>query len=168
MLYDFRHGQNSTKTKSVHATFTIEGIPKTMKEASINGFQRDGEDVHMRSSPYMSSSVPQEDGEVDLVLRRQVTLAREEDLEGNRASWPTKPRITYECDVSQWLRTSSSSSIQYTYTLWSQIPSRFASSASIQILYELRRLTSQESASSFRLQSHDIETICERGPPRFQ
>lgn len=82
MLFDFHRLQNSKTTGSVHATFLIDGIPKTVKEPSVNGHQADREDAHMQSSPFMSSSMPQEDTEEDTIPIKVVILAKEEDLEG--------------------------------------------------------------------------------------
>lgn len=49
------------------------------------GGKDDGDDVYMQSSPFMSSSVPQEDVTTDRLLVTTVTLVREEDLEGKNA-----------------------------------------------------------------------------------
>ena len=42
----------------------------------------DGEDAHMQSSPFMSSSMPQPGEEEEQVAVKTVTLCREEDQEG--------------------------------------------------------------------------------------
>jgi len=85
MLYEFHHVENSKKPGSVYATYLLDGVPQILVEPSVNGHQQDGEDVHMQSSPYMSSPMPQEPNEADAVPSRRITLAREEDLEGNQA-----------------------------------------------------------------------------------
>ena len=82
MLYEFHHAQNSKKTGSVHATYLLDGVPQVVKEPNGTGYQPDSEDVHMQSSPYMSSSMPQEEDEEDRVPSRKITLAREEDVNG--------------------------------------------------------------------------------------
>ena len=80
MLYEFYQKQTSKKPGSVHATYLIDGVPKTKNESNMNGQQKDGEDMHMLSSLYMSSSMPQDDNEQDRIQIRSVVLAREEDL----------------------------------------------------------------------------------------
>jgi len=44
--------------------------------------QKDGEDTYMQSSPFMSSSMPQEESIHEASPLKVVTLAKEEDLEG--------------------------------------------------------------------------------------
>lgn len=84
MLYEFHHAQNSKKPGSVYATYLIDGVPHIMKEPNDNGHPHDGEDISMQSSPYMSSSMPQEENDEDKISLRKVILAKEEDLEGNK------------------------------------------------------------------------------------
>ncbi|KAL2039809.1 hypothetical protein N7G274_007209 [Stereocaulon virgatum] len=80
MLYDFYQKQTSKKPGSVHATYLIDGVPKSKNESNVNGQQKDSEDMQMQSSPYMSSSMPQDDNEQDRIHIRSIVLAREEDL----------------------------------------------------------------------------------------
>ena len=82
MLYDFHQRQTSKKPGSVHATYLVNGVPKFTNEPSLNGQQKDGEDMQMQSSPYMNSSMSQEENEEDRIPTRSIVLAREEDLEG--------------------------------------------------------------------------------------
>ena len=82
MLFDFHQTQNSRKPGTVHATYLLDGVSLPSYELTVNGTQSDGEDVHMRSSPYMSSSMPQEGHDEKRIPTRKVMLAREEDLEG--------------------------------------------------------------------------------------
>lgn len=84
MLYDFHRSQTSKKPGSVHATYLLDGVPPNSREPSVNGNQQDGEDVHMQSSPYMSSSMPQGEDEDNVIPYRKIILAREADLEGRR------------------------------------------------------------------------------------
>lgn len=44
----------------------------------------DGEDAHMQSSPFMSSSMLQQEDEEEHLAVKTVTLCREEDLEGEK------------------------------------------------------------------------------------
>ena len=80
MLYDFHHSQNARKPGCVHATYLIYGTAKPKTESTEK--QRDGEDAYMQSSPFMSSSIPQEESINEAPPVKLMTLAREEDLEG--------------------------------------------------------------------------------------
>lgn len=82
MLYEFHRDQNINKPGSVHATYLLDGALHNVVEPQNNGVQQDGEDVHMQSSPYMSSSMPQESNEEDATPSRGILLARQENLEG--------------------------------------------------------------------------------------
>ena len=82
MLYEFHQAQNSKKPGSVFATYLLDGVPLVLKESSKNGYQVVGEDVHMQSSPYMSSSMPQEGNDEEETPSRRVILAGEDDLQG--------------------------------------------------------------------------------------
>ena len=82
MLYEFHEVQNSKKPGLVRATYLLDGVPRATKEPDTNGHELDGEDVHMQSSPYMSSSMPQPESDDLGVPQRRITLVREEDLAG--------------------------------------------------------------------------------------
>lgn len=84
MLYEFHRTQNFKKPGSIHATYLLNGVPSIPRGSSTDGHQADGEVTHMQSSPYMSSSMAQEDIEEENISSRKVILAREEDLEGNQ------------------------------------------------------------------------------------
>ncbi|KAL8782514.1 MAG: hypothetical protein Q9213_005317 [Squamulea squamosa] len=82
LLFQFHKQQNSKKPGSVHAVYLVSGfiIPITPTNSG-QPTQADGEDAYMQSSPFMSSSMPQqEDGEEPLAVKT-VTICREEDLE---------------------------------------------------------------------------------------
>lgn len=86
MLYDFHHSENKKKPQSVHATYVITGIQKPQEILNANGAHTenggdDGDDI-MQSSPYMPSSMPNQDSVTDEVATTSIILAREEDLEG--------------------------------------------------------------------------------------
>lgn len=83
MLFEFHETQNSKKAGSVHAMYLLGGIPRALVES--NGHRQDGEDVNMQSSPYMSSSMPQEKDEDEVIPQSRIILAREGDLEGEKA-----------------------------------------------------------------------------------
>ena len=80
MLYDFHHQQTARKPGSVHGIYLISGMKKVEPAVAVNGgHTRDGEDSFMQSSPFMSSSMPQDE---NIPSRKVVTLVREEQLEG--------------------------------------------------------------------------------------
>lgn len=84
MLYEFHHQQNSKKPGTVHATYLLSGTKR--KEESVPAIpeaKKDGEDDHMQSSPFMTSSMPQftQDGTVESSVL-SITLVTEEKLEG--------------------------------------------------------------------------------------
>jgi DNA polymerase delta subunit 3 len=90
LLFDFHKKQNAKKANCVHATYLITGTRRTDSDSGkgkganrVNG--KDGEDVNMRSSPFMSSMPePEEEDESDEEPVKQTTilLVREEELEG--------------------------------------------------------------------------------------
>ena len=82
MLYEFYTTQKTKKPGSIDATYLLDGVPRTPEEPSANGHQQDAEDVHMQSSPYMSSSIPHQEDQIEAVPWRSIILAKEEDLEG--------------------------------------------------------------------------------------
>ncbi|KAL4939299.1 DNA polymerase subunit Cdc27 [Aspergillus oleicola] len=85
MLYDFHHNENAKKPSSVNATYVLTGIPKA-PEPATNGAAANGnneDDDIMPSSPYISSSMPNQHGASDEIPTSAVILAREEDLDGD-------------------------------------------------------------------------------------
>lgn len=85
MLFDFHRIENAKKPQSVHATYVISGIqkpPQPPQAPGTNGHAADDEDAIMQSSsPYMPSSMPNQDP-ADAVHVTSIILTREEDLEG--------------------------------------------------------------------------------------
>ncbi|KAI9375648.1 DNA polymerase subunit Cdc27 [Aspergillus egyptiacus] len=86
MLYDFHRTENAKKPNSVNATYIIAGTQKTIEptttdSAGVNGKDKDEDDI-MPSSPYISSSMPNQDVEADQIPVSSILLVREEDLEG--------------------------------------------------------------------------------------
>ncbi|OJJ88456.1 uncharacterized protein ASPGLDRAFT_54511 [Aspergillus glaucus CBS 516.65] len=82
MLYDFHHNENSKKPNSVNATYVITGVQHPSEPHATNGdaHESDGDDI-MQSSPYISSSMPNQDAAADTVTGSSIILVREEDLE---------------------------------------------------------------------------------------
>ena len=87
MLFEFYSKENARRPGSVHATYLISG-GQPSKNDELNGVDND---VHMRSSPFFSSSMPSQDEDHEMiestgrrteVLTRVVTLVREDQLEG--------------------------------------------------------------------------------------
>lgn len=82
MLFDFHQKQNAKKANSIHATYLISGIRRAIDDTNgTNG--RIGEDVSMRSSPFMSSMPEPGDAEPEeeTVKESTLLLVREEELE---------------------------------------------------------------------------------------
>jgi DNA polymerase delta subunit 3 len=79
MLFDFHQSQNAKQSKSVHATYLLTG--KRRSPTQLKGPDRDGEDLVMRSSPFMSSMMDPEEVSEAPVQKMTVVLAREEELE---------------------------------------------------------------------------------------
>jgi DNA polymerase delta subunit 3 len=81
ILYEFHRNENAKKPQTVHATYVISGIQKAPEPAPTNG-HADDEDEMMQSSPYLPSSMPNQDATSDSIRTASIVLAREEDLEG--------------------------------------------------------------------------------------
>ena len=111
LLFQFHKQQNSKKPGSVHAVYLVTGftIPVTPTDLPQTE-QADGEDAHMQSSPFMSSSMPQQEDEEEHLAVKTVTLCREEDLEGeknfNSNFCPVPEHSKYRC-ISQKIRGQS-------------------------------------------------------------
>ena len=91
MLYDFHRTQTTKKLGSVHATYLVSGRQITKYTTNANGTSNEQHDSdrHMRSSPFMSSSMPRQDEEEHtLPASKMVTLVREEQLESRQVMWP--------------------------------------------------------------------------------
>ena len=84
LLYEFYSTQTTKKPGSIYATYLLDGIPRPVRESSVNEHQHDGEDIRMQSSPYMSSSMSHHEDQEDAIPSRSIVLANEEDLEGKR------------------------------------------------------------------------------------
>ncbi|MCJ1472262.1 hypothetical protein MMC13_000909 [Lambiella insularis] len=80
MLYDFHQKLNSKKPGCVHATYLVSGV-RVAKAAVNEALEKDGEDVHMQSSPFMSRSMPHQDTEEDGKAMRVMTLVQEQHLD---------------------------------------------------------------------------------------
>jgi DNA polymerase delta subunit 3 len=80
MLFEFHQKQNAKKPNSIHATYLVTGTKRTTKHAKgTNG--RHGEDVDMRSSPFMSSMPEPEEPAEEPVKETTILLVREEELQ---------------------------------------------------------------------------------------
>ena len=86
MLYEFYTTQKIKNPKSINATYLLDGVPRAPKQSRTNEYQQDGEDTHMLSSPYVSSSVPHQEAQAEAAPSRSIILAKEEDLEGELRS----------------------------------------------------------------------------------
>ncbi|KAL4931941.1 uncharacterized protein BDV17DRAFT_280014 [Aspergillus undulatus] len=89
ILYDFHRNENAKKPSSVNATYVLTGTPKA-PEPATNGAAANGNDDAddiVPNSPYISSSMSDQDGPVDQFSVSAVLLAREEDLEDAKATF---------------------------------------------------------------------------------
>ena len=88
MLYEFHTHENKKKPGSVYAAYLLYGT-QNAKTSNANGdAHKDGEDIPMASSPFLSSSMPQEEDTTEVPPVKVMTVVREENLEGmfHRAS----------------------------------------------------------------------------------
>ncbi|GLI74141.1 hypothetical protein PoHVEF18_002375 [Penicillium ochrochloron] len=81
ILFDFHRIENAKKPHSVHATYLISGIQNPPEAPATNGHAND-EDEIMQSSPYLPSSMPNQEVTFNQLRIASVIIAREEDLEG--------------------------------------------------------------------------------------
>ena len=82
MLYEFHTHENKKKPGSVYAAYLLYGT-QNAKISNANGdTHQDGEDVHMASSPFLSSSMPQDEDTTEAPPVKVMTIVREENLEG--------------------------------------------------------------------------------------
>lgn len=88
MLYEFHRNENAKKLGSVNATYVITGTQKPLEPLPANSSQDkdggDNDDEIMQSSPYLSSSMPNQDVAVESAGITSIMLVREEDFEGRR------------------------------------------------------------------------------------
>lgn len=80
VLFEFHRNENAKKPQSVHATYVISGIQRPPEPPAMNGRTND-EDEIMQSSPYLPSSMPNQDDISEPTRVFSIVLAREEDLE---------------------------------------------------------------------------------------
>ncbi|CAP96799.1 hypothetical protein E8E15_008372 [Penicillium rubens] len=86
ILFEFHRNENAKKPQTVHATYVISGIQKAPEPAPTNG-HADDEDEMMQSSPYLPSSMPNQDVTSDSIRTASIVLAREEDLEDAKSTF---------------------------------------------------------------------------------
>ncbi|KAL8709946.1 MAG: hypothetical protein Q9220_005396 [cf. Caloplaca sp. 1 TL-2023] len=85
MLFQFHKEQNSKKPGSVKAVYVVSGMTTAVtRGVSTQGSQAPDGDAYMRSSPPLSSSMPQPDDDEEPLAVRSITICREEDLDGPR------------------------------------------------------------------------------------
>ncbi|KAL8779539.1 MAG: hypothetical protein Q9194_001391 [Teloschistes cf. exilis] len=98
--------ENSKKPGSIHAVYLVCGFVSAAPSAPSTQLEhKDGEDVSMQSSPFMSSSMPQKEEDDEFSTAKTVVLCREEDLEGAwtvllhllRADRAGLSRLTFRC-----------------------------------------------------------------------
>lgn len=81
MLFDFHQNQNAKKANAIHATYLISGTKRSIDDTTETNVQS-GEDISMRSSPFMSSIPEREDVDSQEQSAKKSTLliVREEEL----------------------------------------------------------------------------------------
>lgn len=86
MLYEFHRNENAKKPQSVNATYIITGVqhPPPKKPVANGARTKDGDDEVMQSSPFLSSSMPQQDAADEPIRTTSIILVREEDMEGKK------------------------------------------------------------------------------------
>lgn len=92
MLFDFHQKQNAKKPNSVHATYLVTGAKRKTEQSNGSG-GRTGDDVTMRSSPFMSSMPEPEERAVEATRKLSIVLVREEELEKTRAEFEDETSI---------------------------------------------------------------------------
>ncbi|PWY87526.1 hypothetical protein BO70DRAFT_360138 [Aspergillus heteromorphus CBS 117.55] len=86
MLYDFHRNENNKKPNSVNATYLLTGIQKAPE--TTNGYQDSFDENGIpQSSPYLSSSMPNQDAGADDIAVSSILLVREDDLEDAKATF---------------------------------------------------------------------------------
>jgi len=87
MLFEFHRLQNAKKPGSIHATYLISGTKRKEESFGIKPVvKKDGEDDYMQSSPFMSSSMPHPEEDTGESHVLSITLVKEENLDGRKAS----------------------------------------------------------------------------------
>ena len=81
LLFEFHRNENAKRPKSVHATYVISGTQKPPELPTANNHVNDDDEI-MPSSPYLPSSMPNQDTMPSSNPIASIILAREEDLEG--------------------------------------------------------------------------------------
>ncbi|KAJ5200571.1 Six-hairpin glycosidase [Penicillium cf. griseofulvum] len=85
ILFEFHRNENAKKSQTVHATYVISGIQKAPEPAPTNSHADDEDDI--MDSPYLSSSMPNQDSASDSIRTTSIVLAREEDLEDAKSTF---------------------------------------------------------------------------------
>ncbi|KAJ5488673.1 hypothetical protein N7539_003563 [Penicillium diatomitis] len=92
ILYEFHRTENAKRPHSVHATYVISGVQKPTAPPATNGHTKDEDEV-MQSSPYLPSSMPNQEAASDVVSIASILLVREEDLEDAKATFESVKTI---------------------------------------------------------------------------
>jgi hypothetical protein len=94
MLFEFHQKQNAKKPNSIHATYLVTGTKRSAEHTNgKNG--KHGEDVDMRSSPFMSSMPEPEEPAEEPVKETTVLLVREEELQSGYYSACSMAPLTF-------------------------------------------------------------------------
>ncbi|KAJ5894694.1 hypothetical protein N7495_006385 [Penicillium taxi] len=91
ILFEFHRNENAKTPQTVHATYVISGI---QEQSTINGNGNANKDDEVPpSSPYLPSSMPNQDSSSESVRISSIILAREEDLEDAKATFQSISKI---------------------------------------------------------------------------
>ncbi|KAJ5948624.1 hypothetical protein N7454_001931 [Penicillium verhagenii] len=85
VLYEFHRNENAKNPQSVHATYVISGV-QSPQPVTATGPANDEDEV-MQSSPYMPSSMPNQESASETTRITSVILVREEDLNDAKATF---------------------------------------------------------------------------------
>lgn len=87
MLYEFHSKQNAKKPSSVHATYLLTGRKRAPEDTNgVNG--RDGADLIMQSSPFMSMQTQETETPDEAAMpKTSIVLVREEELESTKSDF---------------------------------------------------------------------------------
>lgn len=135
MLYGFHQTQNSKKPGSVHATYLLTGRQHVLPKSNHTDAVQDGDrqDTNMHSSPLPASSAPgpQENEQEDHSWIKLITLAKEEQLDGEPISSDKYLVLPFVSYCSQMPKRISTSCCPFMSTVWSLELSMLASPISM-------------------------------------
>jgi len=107
MLFEFHRQQNAKKPGTVHATYLLSGTKQEELQTPIPTITKDGEDEYMHSSPFVTSSMPEQES-LSSVHTTTISLVREEDLDSICPFSSMQTNLTTNLDVKSRYETITS------------------------------------------------------------